>query len=104
MAVDIKAIDIKAMRRYAGPASALLKAMANERRLLILCYLMEGEKSVGQLEGLIGISQSVLSQHLARLRGDNLVTTRREDQRIYYSLSSQAIPIVLDAVQRVFAR
>jgi DNA-binding transcriptional ArsR family regulator len=78
--------------------------MANERRLLILCYLMEGEKSVGQLVSLIGISQSALSQHLARLRRGNLVTTRRENQNIYYSLSSQAVPIVLDAVQRVFVR
>jgi DNA-binding transcriptional ArsR family regulator len=78
--------------------------MANERRLLILCYLMEGEKTVGQLVGLIGISQSALSQHLARLRRDNLVRGRREGHSVYYSLSSQAVPIVLDAVQRVFAR
>ncbi len=92
------------MRLYARPASALLKAMSNERRLMILSHLMEGEKSVGQLNGLIDISQSALSQHLARLRRANLVATRREDQSIYYSLSSQAVPIVLEAVQRVFAR
>ncbi len=98
------AVDIQAMRQHARPASALLKAMANERRLLILCYLTQGEKPVNELVSLVGGSQSALSQHLARLRRANLVETRRENQSIYYSLSSQAVPIVLDAVQRVFAR
>lgn len=67
-------------------ASALLKAMANERRLLILCYLGLNERSVGELERSVGLSQSALSQHLARLRGDGLVSTRRDGQTIYYSL------------------
>ncbi len=97
-------VDIKAMRRRARPASVLLKAMSNESRLMILCYLTEGEKSVGHLVSLVGGSQSALSQHLARLRRDNLVTTRREGLSVYYSLSSQAVPIVLDAVQRAIDR
>ena len=97
-------VDIKAMRRCARPASVLLKDMSNESRLMILCYLTEGEKSVGELVSLVGGSQSAISQHLARLRRDNLVTRRREGTHVYYSLSSQTVPIVLDAVQRVFAR
>ncbi len=97
-------LDIQTMRSNARPASSLLKAMSNERRLMILCHLMEGEKSVGQLEGLIGISQSALSQHLARLRRDNLVSTRREAQSIYYSLSGRDVPVIVDALQGVFAR
>ncbi len=98
------AADIQAMRQCASSACALLKAMANERRLMILFHLMEGEKYVGQLIGLGDISQSALSQHLVRLRRDNLVTTRREGTRVYYSLSSQAVPAVLEVVLRVFAR
>ena len=88
-------MDFEAMRSKAHLASTLLKAMANERRLLILCYLAEGERSVGELEELIGISQSALSQHLARLRQDDLVLARRAAQNIYYSLSGdQAMQII----------
>ncbi len=71
------------LEQNARKASALLKAMANERRLLILCFLAQGEKSVSELEGLVSLSQSALSQHLARLRRDRLVTTRRVAQTIY---------------------
>lgn len=64
----------------------LLKALANQKRLQILCLLMEGEKNVGELEKQVGLSQSALSQHLARLRTDHIVKTRRDAQTIYYSL------------------
>ena len=63
-------------------ASTLLKAMSNQHRLMILCQLVPGEKCVSELEEIIGLSQSALSQHLARLRRDNLVSTRREAQTI----------------------
>ncbi len=66
--------------------SKLLKALANEKRLQILCLLMEGEKNVGELERQVELSQSALSQHLARLRADHIVDTRRDAQTIYYSL------------------
>jgi DNA-binding transcriptional ArsR family regulator len=79
-------MDVEKFRPHAPRASTLLKAMGNERRLLILCYLAQGEKTVGELERLIGISQSALSQHLARLRRDRLVQTRRSAQNIFYSL------------------
>ena len=72
--------------QQARKASALLKAMANERRLLILCHLGLEERSVGELERHVGLSQSALSQHLARLRSDGLVSTRRDGQTIFYSL------------------
>lgn len=73
----------------AGNAETFLKALANRHRLMILCELHKGERSVGVLHEAVGLSQSALSQHLARLREDALVTTRRELQMIYYSLASK---------------
>lgn len=71
----------------AQEAAALLKAMSNESRLLVLCHLAEsGELSVGQLVDRVGLSQSALSQHLARLREERLVETRKEAQTVYYRL------------------
>lgn len=72
-------------------AAVLLKAVANEKRLKILCVLSDGEKCVGSLEELIDLSQSALSQHLARLRRDEIVTTRRDAQTIYYSISDENV-------------
>lgn len=84
-------------------ASILLKAMSNKHRLLILCHLAEGEKRVGELERIIGLSQSALSQHLARLRRDNLVKTRREAQTIYYSLAGDEADTVIDALSGLYS-
>ncbi|HRK25303.1 MAG TPA: metalloregulator ArsR/SmtB family transcription factor [Beijerinckiaceae bacterium] len=72
----------------AGKAEDFLKALANRHRLMILCELHKGERSVTALQEAVGLSQSALSQHLARLRADSLVRTRREAQTIYYSLGS----------------
>lgn len=83
-------------------ASTLLKAMSNERRLLILCYLAEGEKSVGELEDLVDLSQSALSQHLARLRRDKLVRTRRSAQNIYYSLNGHEAQTVMATLHSLY--
>lgn len=74
------------LRLHADKATKQLKALANVNRLMILCMLAEGELSVGELNEMIDLSQSALSQHLAKLRSDNLVNTRRESQTIYYSL------------------
>ena len=79
-----KAQLVKNARR----ASGFLKALSNEHRLLILCNLVESEKSVSELEGILGIRQPTLSQQLARLRADCLVTTRRNGKSIYYSIAS----------------
>lgn len=81
-------MNIQKMQQSARNASDLLKALGNEHRLMILCQLADGEKSVGELVTLIGIAQSPLSQHLARLRRDGLVETRREAQTIFYSVAS----------------
>ena len=80
----------------------LLKAMANPSRLMILCQLAEGERSVGEMESIIGLSQSGLSQHLAVLRRKRIVSTRREAQSIYYSLASKEVEEIMAALYRVF--
>jgi ArsR family transcriptional regulator, virulence genes transcriptional regulator len=77
---------------------ALLKAMANEKRLVILCHLLQGEKSVGEMEELLDLSQSALSQHLARLRVAKIVKTRRSAQTIYYSLNGVNAEVILTAL------
>ncbi|MEK9832070.1 MAG: metalloregulator ArsR/SmtB family transcription factor [Rhodospirillaceae bacterium] len=95
-------MDPEELLEKAGQASRLLKSLANERRLLIMCYLSEGEKSVGELEPLVGLSQSALSQHLARLRREHLVTTRREAQTIFYSISSEEARTVLGTLYELY--
>ena len=74
------------MQEYAADAAGLMKALGNESRLMILCVLAEGERSVSDLNTVVPLSQSALSQQLARLRQQGLVKTRRESQTIYYSL------------------
>ena len=86
----------------ARKASVLLKAMSNERRLMILCYLARGEKSVSELEELVELSQSALSQHLARLRRDRLVRTRRNAQSIYYSLNGDDAVAVMSTLRALY--
>ncbi len=82
-------IQITAMRHAAGEATALLKALANEDRLLLLCQMVGGEKCVSDFETLLDIRQPTLSQQLGVLRNEGLVHTRREGKRIFYSLASQ---------------
>jgi DNA-binding transcriptional ArsR family regulator len=84
-------VDLDNMRSNASQAADLLKAMSNENRLLILCHLGEQEMSVNELNKFIDLSQSSLSQHLARLRNDGLVKTRRESQTIYYSIANKSV-------------
>ena len=91
-----------ALEANARLASALLKAMGNERRLVILCHLASGEKSVSELERLVGLSQSALSQHLARLRRDGVVATRRSAQMIYYSLTGPEARAIMETLYRLY--
>ncbi|WP_222434282.1 ArsR/SmtB family transcription factor [Luteimonas wenzhouensis] len=79
--------DLDAMQAHAGEAARLLKALANERRLQVLCLLADGERPVGELARLLQLSQSAVSQHLAVLREEGLVATRREAQQVYYALA-----------------
>lgn len=95
-------LDLEQMRSNAGDAARLLKALANEHRLLVLCHLLEGERSVGQLNAELDLSQSALSQHLAVLREDGLVATRRESQTIYYRVASEAVTAVLAALHGIY--
>lgn len=83
-------------------AAALLASMANAKRLLVLCSLVEGEKSVGEMAALAGLSQSALSQHLAKIRLAGLVTTRREAQTIYYHLASDRVRAVLETLYQLY--
>lgn len=88
-------MNLDKLEEQSEQASALLKALANEKRLMIVCILSRGEKNVGELEQVVGLSQSALSQHLARLRRDGIVDTRREAQTIYYSIKNPSVPKLL---------
>ena len=88
-------MNVVKMKSGASHATALLKGLANQHRLIILCHLTKGEKSVGELEALLDMRQPHLSQHLARLRREALVETRRASRTIYYRLSSSAAAQVI---------
>ena len=88
-------IDMQHMQLAAREASQLLRVLSNENRLLLLCQLTQGEKRVGELEELVGISQPTLSQQLGVLREEGLVNTRREGKNIYYEIASpQALAVM----------
>lgn len=90
------------MIESAREATGFLKALANENRLLILCHLSEGEKSVAELEALLRIRQPTLSQQLARLRAEKFVQTRREAKTIYYSLASEEVVLIIQLLYKLF--
>ena len=90
------------MMENAREATAFVKAIANEHRLMILCLLAEGERSVGELEDILDMRQPTLSQQLARLRADELVNTRRDGKSIYYSLSSPETQKFVQLLYEVF--
>ena len=91
-------IDPNAMREAADEASDLLKALSNQHRLLILCQLIEGEKSVGQLAGFLGIRDSTVSQHLALLRRERIIAGRRDGQTIWYRIESGPARAVMEVL------
>ncbi len=90
------------MAENARSAAAFLKTLAHEGRLMILCHLGSGEKSVGELEQLLGTRQAAVSQMLARLREEALVTTRREGKTIYYSLADEDTGRVIGLLYEIF--
>jgi len=90
------------MRNNAEQASSLLKSLANPNRLLLLCALVNREHTVGELEMLTGLSQSALSQHLARLRDEQIVSTRREAQRIFYALEDPGARALLETMHAIY--
>jgi DNA-binding transcriptional ArsR family regulator len=91
-----------AMAAHAEDAARLLRSLANTHRLMILCLLGEGEQSVGTLNGMLPLSQSALSQHLAVLRDEGLVATRREGQSIYYSVPPGPAQEILQVLHRFY--
>lgn len=95
-------IDLKQMARSADRASSLMKTLGHKDRLMILCHLADGEKSVGHIAGLLQISQSPLSQHLSRMRKEGLVDTRREAQTIYYSLKSGEASRIVEVLYELY--
>ena len=101
---DVSRINLSELQSRALRASGLLKAMSNPVRLLVLCQLAEGEKSVGELEGVVDVSQSALSQHLALLRSRGLVKFRREGQTLFYSLNGREAPALLAALYQLYCR
>ena len=90
------------MARSAASAAAYLKTLAHEGRLMILCHLGSGEKSVGELEQLLEIRQAAVSQMLARLREEGLVETRRDGKTIFYSLADESTAEVIAMLYRLF--
>ena len=99
---DLARFNIAQFEESAGRAAALLRLLSNERRLMILCQLIGGELSVGTLQDRLGLSQSALSQHLARLRVDRIVATRREGQTIFYRIIDPAALQLLETLADLF--
>lgn len=100
--MTIKDLSPAEFAAKAGEAAALLKALAHEARLMVLCQLTSGEHSAGALQESSGLSQSALSQHLARLREEGLVATRREAQTIYYRLADPDAARVLETLADIY--
>lgn len=90
------------MRAHAGDAARLLRALANDKRLMLLCLLFDGERSVGELNARVDLSQSALSQHLAVLRQDGLVRTRRDGQTILYALADGPALRVIETLHGIY--
>ncbi len=97
-------MDIGEMRVAACDASQFLKSMSNEDRLMLLCYLSQGEYSVSELEEKTGIMQPTLSQQLGVLRNEDLVDTRRDGKRIFYSIKSQKVLTLLQCMYELFCK
>ena len=95
-------VDVEAMAASARDATEFLKALAHESRLLILCDLLAGEKSVGELKSFLDLRQSTVSQQLARLRLEGLVAARREGKTIYYSISNEKVRSVIGVLYSAF--
>ncbi len=101
-ALSRPAPSLSEMKSNAAEAARLMRALSNENRLLILCYLQGREMSVGELNRSLDLSQSALSQHLAILRNDGLVQTRRESQTIYYSLRGDRASRVIETLHALY--
>ena len=94
---------LKKLAKQAGDAAQLLKLLGNEKRLLVLCFLASrGEMTVGELVGVVKLSQSALSQHLGKLRADGLVTYRRTSQTLHYSVADKRAVRILQVLKEIY--
>lgn len=100
----ISAKDLKLMRKHAGAAAAMMAALSHEARLRVLCDLVGGERMAGELVEHSGLSQSALSQHLARLREEGLVATRRKGQAIFYSIADPNAARILAVLHDIYCK
>ena len=96
--------DLKTMREHAGDAAAMMAALSHEARLRVLCDLVAGERTAGELVERSGLSQSALSQHLARLRSEGLVMTRREGVSILYRIASPDVARILGVLHEIYCK
>lgn len=96
--------SVAALREKADHVASRLALVANSKRLLILCELVKGERSVGSLQSAVGLSQSALSQHLAKLREAGMVATRRESQTIHYRISDPDLEVLMAALYDAFCK
>ncbi|MCG8358288.1 MAG: metalloregulator ArsR/SmtB family transcription factor [Kiloniellales bacterium] len=103
-AIDLASSELEEMMESAKAASDFLKALSNETRLVILCLLADGEKSVTELESILQLRQPTVSQQLARLRADELVSHRRDGKTIYYSLASEEARRVMTLMYEMFCK
>ncbi|KAF0675620.1 metalloregulator ArsR/SmtB family transcription factor [Roseivivax marinus] len=99
---DIKRPSLPVLQARAADVAGQLALLSNANRLMVLCHLLEGEQSVGALQGQLALSQSALSQHLARLREAGMVATRRESQTIHYSIADPRLHDMIDALYRIY--
>jgi len=104
MKPSVQKIDLKKMRTSAEAACRLMKVLTHRDRLMLLCEISQGERSVGELEEILDIHQPMLSQHLTGLRTAKLVKTRRQGKQIYYSLSSTAAMAVIEVLYQQFCK
>ncbi|CDP51646.1 ArsR/SmtB family transcription factor [Paradevosia shaoguanensis] len=95
-------MEIAKLESKAEEATVLLTAMANPKRLLILCELLDGERNVSELGEKVGLAQSPLSQHLSKLRAWNMVKTRRDGQQVYYTIASDEVRQVIETLYRIY--
>ncbi len=95
---------LAALEAKAGDVATLLSAMANPKRLIVMCTLLGGEKSVGDLAEIVQLSPAALSQHLGKMRALRLVSTRRDGQTIYYSLASAEVSAVLGTLYQIYCQ
>jgi DNA-binding transcriptional ArsR family regulator len=102
LAAELRPKELAELQANASRACGVLKAIANDARLLLVCELAGGEKSVGQLQASVGLSQSSVSQHLAILREHHVVKTRRHHQSVYYDLAGPEVSALIKTLHEQF--